>query len=219
MRRILLILVIVAAVAGLIVWLGLSFDFHAFFGKDQADPDAAEPTPAVGVDVAATETDLQFKTVFRNNPWNPIKMDPAELEDLTALASDTYASPGKRMNAFLSPVEFETFADVYIEDTKNATRWQLQLALEGQQTPKKFLWVDDERFLVIIGYAFGTTSPGGDVYLVDARTGQGALWYKPEDYSEVTDLKLEKGKVIMSVVRFDEDYHQVDNILEEADLP
>lgn len=219
MRRIILILVIVAAVAGLIVWLGLSFDFHSFFGKDQADPDATEQIPALDANVAVTETDLQFKTVFRNNPWNPIKMDPAELQDLTELASDTYASPGKRMNAFLSPVEFELFADIYIEDIKDATRWQLQLALDGQQTPKKFVWVDDERFLVIIGYAFGTTSPGGDVYLVNARTGQGALWYQPKEYTEVTDLKIEKGNVIMTVVRFNENYDQVDSILEEAVLP
>lgn len=219
MRRIILILVIVAAVAGLVVWLGPSFGFHSFFRKDQEDPEATEQTPTLNANVAATETDLQFKTVFRNNPWNPIKMDPAELQDLTELASDTYASPGKRMNAFLSPVEFELFADVYIEDTKDATRWQLQLALEGQQTPKKFAWVDDERFLVIIGYAFGTTSPGGEVYLVNARTGQGALWYQPKKYTEVTDLKIEKGKVIMTVVRFNENYDQVDSILEEAVLP
>lgn len=219
MRRTILILVVVAAVAGLIIWIGLSFDFHSFFGKEPADSETTEPTPAIDASAAVTETDLQFKTVFRNNPWNPIKMDPAELQELTELASETFASPGKRMNAFLSPVEFELFADVYIEDIKDATRWQLQLALEGQQTPKKFSWVDDERFLAIIGYAFGTTSPGGDVYLVNARTGQGALWYQPAEYSEVTDLKIEKGHVIMTVARFDENYHQIDSILEEAVLP
>ncbi|MGI5852737.1 MAG: DUF4652 domain-containing protein [Bacillota bacterium] len=219
MRRIFLILVIVAAVAGLIVWIGLSFDFHSFFGKEQADQEADQPTPAINTNVAATETDLQFKTIFRKNAWNPIKMDPVELKELTELASETYASPGKRMNAFLSPIEFESFADVYIEDVKEASRWQLQLALEGNLTPKKFLWVDDDRFLTILGYAFGTTSPGGDVYLVDARTGQGALWYKPGEYSEVTELKKEKGKIIMSVVRFDENYNQIDSILEEAELP
>ena len=38
------------------------------------------------------------------------------------------------------------------------------LANEGDQTPKKVIWEDDENVLVIIGFGQGTVATGGNVY-------------------------------------------------------
>lgn len=172
-------------------------------------PSDSNPTPTPpesSPEIGSLQGGTPVIPVFARKAWNPMTMEQDDLQELMHFASETISSPGGRLKAFLSPVDFETLSDLYIEDTRAATRWQLELHLNGQQTPKKVAWLDDTRLLVIVGYAFGTASPGGDVYLVDAKTGSGSLWYKPSGHRQVTDIHPAGKQIVLTVVQFDDNY-------------
>lgn len=151
---------------------------------------------------------LQNRQVFETRPWSSDAANSDGFHDQNSPASPAVLSPKGRLKAFLSPVEFETVADVYVEDASSASKWQLQLSLDKTLTPTRLAWLDEKRFFVIVAYAYGTTSLGGDVYLVDALTGRGALWYKPARYCQVTEVAVSGNRVELTVVRFNVNYDE-----------
>ena len=79
--------------------------------------------------------------------------------------------------------------------------------ISEQDAVKEAMWYDNETVLLIVGYRYGTVSPGGDVYRLDITSKTLHLLYRPEsDREQVTALKVEGDELLMDVVVFDEQY-------------
>lgn len=127
-------------------------------------------------------------------------------------------SPNKQYTAYLYPDEWETIGDIYIKDPVE-NRWvRMQLdqelrvkmwgsyAPDGKYTPKKkILWLNDEEFITIIGFAYGTVSQGGELVKVSWTTGEVEIIYPAYQKinQEVVDFALTENDLILYVNNFD----------------
>ena len=91
-------------------------------------------------------------------------------------------SPDGTRTAVLYPVEFEEPADLYVMNAAGeGTRYALAESVATTLTPKNVGWIDARTLWVILGYRYGTVSPGGDLHLVDPTTGRGRIvWVTPD---------------------------------------
>lgn len=122
-------------------------------------------------------------------------------------------SPEGRYIAYLYPDEWETIADIYLKDLKAGKWWRLDLDQEalgemwegsfsdGKYTPKKkLLWLNEEEFITIVGYAYGTVSKGGDLVKVNRETGQGEILYASQEFDqEVVDFVIEDQELVLKI--------------------
>jgi hypothetical protein len=91
-------------------------------------------------------------------------------------------SPDRTRIAMLYPVEFEEPADLYVlTTTGTGVHYTLAESVAVSLTPKNVGWIDPRALWVILGYRYGTVSPGGDLHLVDPETGRGRIvWVSPD---------------------------------------
>jgi uncharacterized protein DUF4652 len=91
-------------------------------------------------------------------------------------------SPDGIRAAVLYPVEFEMPADLYlVSGPGRGTRLELTDSVRATLTPKNVGWLDERTLWVVLGYLYGTVSPGGDLFAVDATDGTGRLlWASPD---------------------------------------
>jgi hypothetical protein len=88
-------------------------------------------------------------------------------------------APDSARTLVLYPIEFEERADLYVTDRARGSGYRLMLAdsSHAEDTPKVAGWLDPKLAWVIVGYQFGTVSPGGDLYALDPGTGRAVcLW-------------------------------------------
>ncbi|AGA68685.1 hypothetical protein Desdi_1172 [Desulfitobacterium dichloroeliminans LMG P-21439] len=124
------------------------------------------------------------------------------------------SSPDKRYTAYIYPDEWETIGDIYIKDSANSSWSRLQLdqeyrvrlwdyyAPEGKYTPKKkILWINDDEFITIIGFAHGTVSKGGELVKIHRAAGKGEILY-PADHKlnqEVIDFEQIGDDLVLNI--------------------
>ncbi len=78
----------------------------------------------------------------------------------------------------------------------------------SQNAIKSALWYNEDTVLLIIGYRYGTVSPGGDVYRLDMTSTTLHLLYRPEsDREQVVSMKVEDECLVAEVAVYDEDYN------------
>lgn len=117
-------------------------------------------------------------------------------------------SPDKSKVAYIDVFAWEEIGNVYIYDVlegKSEMVIEQNIDFEKEYTPKKLVWMDDERLLVVIGYAYGTASVGGDLYVYDIREEKLSLVISPEDYNEIKDVRLNKNEIILEYAEFSGD--------------
>jgi hypothetical protein len=87
----------------------------------------------------------------------------------------------------LYPVEFEERADVYVMDRARHDGYRLVLAdsSHAEDSPKLAGWLGPQLAWVIVGYQFGTVSPGGDLFAFDPATGRAALLWAAADSGRI----------------------------------
>nr|WP_295972106.1 DUF4652 domain-containing protein [uncultured Bacillus sp.] len=123
-------------------------------------------------------------------------------------ASEPLKSPDSTKAAYVSSIEWEEPGDVYIVNLKDGTQ-NVLVAAEGDQTPKKVIWKDDENILVIIGFAYGTVSTGGNIYQVNLETKEKTALTTYEDDVQITDFKIENGVLKYSGIKYtDENFNE-----------
>lgn len=153
------------------------------------------------------------------------------------------ASPSKPFTSYLYPDEWETVGDIYIWDNYQNKWIRLQLdqlvrremwgsreSVEALYTPKKkILWLNNEDFLIIIGYALGTVSTGGDLVKVNRITGRAEILYPAhlKANQEVTDFAISGERLSVQIHVIDEDglslnhgeiFVPIDNLLTIAEI-
>lgn len=112
-------------------------------------------------------------------------------------------SPDKSRIVFIDPDEWETLRALSIYDiTKDSLAIILESNENGSNTPKVVKWLDDRYLLVIMGYAYGTVSLGGQLYIYDTETEQLSLALQPEANTEFRDISNHEGIITLDVARW-----------------
>jgi hypothetical protein len=126
------------------------------------------------------------------------------------MPSPPSVSPDGKMIAYLSPYEWEVLSDVFIyhldkdknENVLNGQELAANRNIKEQHTPKKVLWLDNRYLLVMIQYAYGTVTQGGDLYVYDTMEDSLRLLIKMYQNEQISDLKLEDDLLYMDIVWF-----------------
>jgi hypothetical protein len=113
--------------------------------------------------------------------------------------------------AYITPLEWEELGDVFIYNIQNETNIPVIKAeyLEPEYTPKKVEWLDNRLLLVVIGYAYGTVTVGGNLYLYDTIEQQLLQVTHNPSNQEIKDFKIGPNSVTMYFVHFNDKGHQI----------
>jgi hypothetical protein len=145
-------------------------------------------------------------------PAEPIVLFTRVQGDPPEFASGSYEariipSPDSGRVAVLYPVQFEVRSELYITARNQEGH---HLTLENRQnannTPKAVGWLSPVELWVVVGYTWGTVSPGGDLYLMNPENGHAArLWTsKDEGRTQAVGLEGRGDRLTVHLVRFDE---------------
>ncbi|MFW6378138.1 MAG: DUF4652 domain-containing protein [Bacillota bacterium] len=132
------------------------------------------------------------------------------------MPSEPIISPDRNKLAFIDPFQWETEGTIYLYDYEANSLAELLKAdrIEEQFTPKGIWWYNDDYLLAIIGYAYGTVSVGGDLYLIDVETGNPRRILALNEYQEVKSISLDEQYIYLEIAEFDEGYSNYE-VIEE----
>jgi hypothetical protein len=156
------------------------------------------PRPGPGPE---TERTVQL---FRPAPGAPPDFAAGGFQVISA------ASPDGARTAVLYPVEFEMPADLYlVTGPGEGTRLDLADSIRATLTPKNVGWIDPGRLWVVVGYLYGTVSPGGDLWAVDPGSGSARLLWASPDSGQTQAVAAEApdgagGAIAVRLKAFDE---------------
>lgn len=122
-------------------------------------------------------------------------------------ASYPVVSPNKKSIAYIAPFEWEVLGEVYIydSDTDSSEVVIKRNDLPKQYTPKVVFWLDDRYLLVIIGYAYGTVTVGGNLYIFDTITKRLNLYIKCKERQEIKNIFKNNDEIIFEIVNFNKE--------------
>ncbi|SDN33978.1 DUF4652 domain-containing protein [Acetanaerobacterium elongatum] len=123
------------------------------------------------------------------------------------MPSSPVVSPNGKKLAYIYPNEFEEPCDLFLYDlvSKKAEKILPQQKLPQSSGFKQVAWADDGSLLLIIGYRYGTVTPGGSVYLLKlAEAPALRLLYEPQkDTEQVLSASLSGSTLTMKMAVFD----------------
>jgi len=123
------------------------------------------------------------------------------------LASDTPSEPVKSPDSqkavYISPHGWEMLGSLYLVDLVTGEQ-EVLVPTEGENTPKNVIWQDESHVFVIIGFAHGTVSIGGDIYSVDIETKEKVL-IADEERVEITDFYIENNTLYYEGIEYIDD--------------
>ncbi|MEA5010307.1 MAG: DUF4652 domain-containing protein [Angelakisella sp.] len=105
--------------------------------------------------------------------------------------------------------EFEESTELWMVQRDTAPVLLLPAAqISEQDAVKQVMWYNNDTVLLIVGYRYGTVSPGGDVYRLDVTSKTLHLLYRPQgEREQVADLKVDGDQLTMEVFVYDEQYN------------
>ncbi len=126
------------------------------------------------------------------------------------MPSEPIISPNGKKLAFIAPKQWETVGSIFLYNYETNSLNELLKAdqIEDQTSPKDILWYNDDYLLAIIGYAYGTVSVGGDLYLVDINTGNPGRVLGLTEYQEVKSIRLDDEYIHLEIAEFDENFNE-----------
>lgn len=109
---------------------------------------------------------------------------------------------------YISPMEWEEIAKLMIYDIKDNILKEIEInEIPEQYTIKKVTWLDETKLIMIVGFANGTVTVGGDIFTYDIYSKEYNNIYKSLDREEVKNIELKGNILEMEVVTFDEDFN------------
>lgn len=157
------------------------------------------------------DTTVFYRRMENNLPEIVVKKDGKEK---VICEGDDYPtkptiSADKKKLAYISPYEFEVIGEVfvynYLDDTNKAVVTHKDIP--ENLAPKKINWFDDRYLLVALGYAYGTVSMGGDLYVYDTVGDKMSLLISQDDEKgEISDIRIEQDTVKLDIVVFNDDF-------------
>jgi len=154
---------------------------------------------------------VYYNRVENDLPEIVLKKDQEEkiISEGSESPSQPFISPNKKKLVYIAPYEFEIVGEVFLynvlEDSKEAIISHNDIP--ENLSPKKICWFDDRYLLCIMGFAYGSISKGGDLYVYDTVDGKLTLLVKEDDTNrEVIDISVEQNKVKLSTAVFNDKF-------------
>lgn len=124
------------------------------------------------------------------------------------LPSAPEISPDSKCFLYISPHEWEELGELYIYDlTKRESRLLIGINdLAEQNKVKKAIWGDNKNLLLIIGFAYGTVSVGGDLVHYNFDTNTLTTLLKAEKQFEVQDIYWEEDIIVIIQTLHNQEY-------------
>lgn len=169
-------------------------------------------------------------TQYNSGPLIIKKDDKLELIALYS-TSTPEISPNKRRIAYITPYEWESIGELYIYDMdieddnpKKSLKTIDREDIKNQYTIKAAKWIDDRHILTIIGFAYGTVTVGGDLYLYDTESKKLELILEAgsldknlaKERMEIVDFNITNDKIAIKMAKHDENY--MEYTLEERNM-
>ncbi|MCK5764078.1 MAG: DUF4652 domain-containing protein [Clostridiales bacterium] len=165
-----------------------------------------------------TKLDIQYKTVlidkseliYRSNDSGGIRLISYIKNNKEKLINDNGPSEpvinsSKDKVAFIDNYYWEATGDVWVYDVnKEKSEIIIKSATGDQQKPKSLTWYDDNKLLVVIGYAYGTVSVGGDLYIYDFDSEELSLIIMTDINTEIIDAEMVSDGVKVNYAKFNE---------------
>jgi len=162
---------------------------NTFFNQDsneyetmiQTELSGINPSQAV-VDKTPSHFDTKVELNYTAKSHSGWKTSPKRLQQATIDGRGEKASE-----------EGEAVLVVQNLETNEATIFRLKNNENGQYTPKQLVWIDENRLLIIIGYAYGTVTTGGKLYELNVKDN--VVTPVIEDLTEkeeITSIKVNK---------------------------
>ena len=118
-------------------------------------------------------------------------------------------SPNNLYSSYIAPLEWEVPGNLYVYDLKNGeNRVCIEPDSHGN-TPKFVQWLNNEVLLVLIGFAHGTVSIGGNLFKYHIIKDELTQITDYPSEIQVTKIKLTDDFVILSGIKY------IDDILNE----
>ncbi|XMB66035.1 DUF4652 domain-containing protein [Mycoplasmatota bacterium zrk1] len=117
------------------------------------------------------------------------------------------------MIAYIDNISFEKIGNAFIFDNNTKKIINItNLSYSSNNTVKDIEWLDEDNLLLVIGYAYGTVTKGGNLYrfnLIDKELR--LIDNNLEDSSEIIDILIDGDKVVLRGIKWsDENYLQYD---------
>ena len=115
-------------------------------------------------------------------------------------------SPNGKLIAYIDNVGFEERGNAFIYDYVEKTNNQVtMISRSDKDTVKKVEWYNNDLMFVIIGFASGTVSQGGDLYLLDINTKELKMLRETNVVTEFVNMEYRDGKLKLKVVEWDDE--------------
>ena len=165
-----------------------------------------------------TKLDIQYKTalmdeselIYRSNDSGGKRLISYIKNNKEKLINDNGPSEpvinsSKDKVVFIDNYYWEAIGNVWVYDVnKEKSEIIIKSTTGDQQKPKSLTWYDDNKLLVVIGYAYGTVSVGGDLYIYDFDSEELSLIITTDINTEIIDTEIVSDGIKVNYAKFNE---------------
>lgn len=160
-----------------------------------------------------SEADWQLSAVYRNVKYASY-MSTEQYDALFGtsglIPGDPVASPDGGSIMYFYPAEFEEEAGLFRYDLSEQTTQTVlsQKDIGTTQSIKWLQWQQDGTLLLVIGYRYGTISPGGALYLLTPEEAPKLrlLYATQGEYEQVLSAQLKGDTLALTLAEFDNEF-------------
>jgi len=155
----------------------------------------------------------EYEGRVKENKTEPIMLPKVNSED--RLKGELHYNEVRDIYAYIDEIGFEVIGNVNIfEPNKGETQKLTSFDYDGKQlTVKKLMWYSENQLLVIVGFATGTVTVGGQVYVLNIDNKKLQLIFKSSDREEIMDIVIPdggSGNYIFPVAQWDDNSIEYD---------
>lgn len=166
--------------------------------------------------------ELNNGSILYYGPYNSIFVEKNGYKEIISndLSSYPEFSPNKDKFAYIDIHDFETIGNIYIYNIKTQENIKkTDLDYNQQETIKVVKWLDNDNLLVIKGYAYGTVSHGGSLYVLNLEDEELNLLISSDGLMRIKDVEIKDGKIIITkLIWKDENYMEYETNEEEKSI-
>ena len=117
-------------------------------------------------------------------------------------------NPKNNKFVYLSPLEWEEISKLKLYNIEEDILNEIEINnISDQDTIKQVQWISDCKLIMIVGFANGTVTVGGDIFTYDIYSKEYNNIYKSLDGEEVKHFDIKDDTLEMEVITFDEDFN------------
>lgn len=142
----------------------------------------------------------------------------------TKIISDEFPSrpvmsPDNLYSSYIAPLEWEAPGNLYVYDLRKGENKTCIRPDEYGNIPKYVQWLNNETLLVLIGFAHGTVSIGGNLFKYNIVFDELTQITDYPGEIQITKIKLTDEFVILSGIKYiDETLNEFENFEEKINI-